>query len=694
MKIPATFLRSKVAHRIVLLFFACALLPVTLLMIVSFHEVASQLRQESQKRLTQASRGQGMEIFERLTMIESSLLVLSSESQQPDLKALEPRFQGLSAFTVNGSAHFQRGTAPPFPQLTSAEQQHLATGRSLVRVGNCTNEGSNCISMVRMTHGDAAGSSLLVGDVNPEYLFSPQNLPTDIDVCALTSSGITLFCSNERAVAQKSISLPNRASGLVQWQNDDTKYDAAYWKLLIRPAFFAEPWIIFVIREHSDVVAPILRFSKSFSLVILLSLWIVLFFSMVQIRRTLVPLGKLREGTDKIGAGQFHTRVSVHSGDEFEGLAGSFNAMASQLGQQFLTLKTINAIDQAIFASLDRDAIVDGVLARMPSLLPGDGFGVCVFDDARSSSWVRFRDVATGQIQTQTLGVDGTDWLQLQCNQNAFTLSGEQDVPDYLHALRCLGMQTFLVLPIRVDGSIEAALVCARREGSLSMGIQEARSVADQLAVAFSHVHLINALEELLLGTLTALARAIDAKSEWTAGHSERVTKLALEIGRNMGLSPNDLRVMHMGGLLHDIGKIGTPPAVLDKPGKLTAEEMSIMQDHVSVGVRILEPIPGFREALPIVAQHHEWFNGKGYPAGVGGSDINLNARILAVADCYDAITSDRPYRKGLPGQETVAMLAEKSGTQFDPDVIEAFVRTVASPTPEKMMTAPAGVSR
>ena len=369
-------------------------------------------------------------------------------------------------------------------------------------------------------------------------------------------------------------------------------------------------------------MAPILGFSKSFSLVILLALWIVLFFSMVQIRRTLVPLEQLREGTDKIGAGQFQTRVSVHSGDEFEGLAGSFNAMATQLGQQFLTLKAVNAIDQAIFASLDRDAIVDGVLARMPSLLAGDGFGVCVFDDTRSSSWVRFRDVATGQIQTQEpLAVDDTDWLQLQGNQQAFTISGEQKIPEYLQSLRRSGMQTFLVLPIAVDGVIEATLVCARREGSFTTSsVQDARSVADQLAVAFSHVHLINALEELHLGTLTALARAIDAKSQWTAGHSERVTQLAVEIGRNMGLSAKDLRVMHMGGLLHDVGKIGTPPIVLDKPGKLTSEEMSIMQDHVSIGVRILEPIRAFREALPIVAQHHEWFNGKGYPAGVGGN--------------------------------------------------------------------------
>jgi HD-GYP domain-containing protein (c-di-GMP phosphodiesterase class II) len=149
-----------------------------------------------------------------------------------------------------------------------------------------------------------------------------------------------------------------------------------------------------------------------------------------------------------------------------------------------------------------------------------------------------------------------------------------------------------------------------------------------------------------------------------------------------------------MGGLLHDIGKIGTPPTVLDKPGKLTAEEMSVMRDHVSIGVRILEPIPGFREALPIVAQHHEWFNGKGYPAGVSGYDISLSARIFAVADCYDALTSDRPYRKGLPREQTMAILAKNVGTQFDPDVFEVFVRTVTSQTPEKEMAAAGEASR
>jgi len=126
---------------------------------------------------------------------------------------------------------------------------------------------------------------------------------------------------------------------------------------------------------------------------------------------------------------------------------------------------------------------------------------------------------------------------------------------------------------------------------------------------------------------------------------------------------------------LHDIGKIGTPLTILDKPGKLEPGEMQTMRDHVNTGVHILEPIPCFREALPIVAQHHEWFDGSGYPAGLAGENINLNARILAVADCYDAMVSDRPYRKGLPKRQALGILTQNSGTQFDPIVIEVFIR-------------------
>jgi putative nucleotidyltransferase with HDIG domain len=272
------------------------------------------------------------------------------------------------------------------------------------------------------------------------------------------------------------------------------------------------------------------------------------------------------------------------------------------------------------------------------------------------------------------------DMRQIRSHAQYFQLATGTNIPNFLKPLNLENRFTVGVFPIFNEDKAVAALVCVQT-GPESMGdldIQNARQIADQLAIALSNVQLIAALEQLHWGTLTALARAIDAKSGWTAGHSERVTRMALKIGHTMGLGPQDLKIMHRGGLLHDIGKIGTPPAILDKAGRLTPEEMQIMREHVQVGLRILEPIPGLSESLPIVAEHHEWFDGSGYPKGLAGTQINLYARIFAIADTYDAMTSDRPYRKGLPTEAAIAMIQKHSGSQFDPVVVGAFLKACA----------------
>jgi putative nucleotidyltransferase with HDIG domain len=185
-------------------------------------------------------------------------------------------------------------------------------------------------------------------------------------------------------------------------------------------------------------------------------------------------------------------------------------------------------------------------------------------------------------------------------------------------------------------------------------------------------------LDELNWGTLKALARAIDANSEWTAGHSERVTELALSLGRILGLSRKDMDNLHRAALLHDIGKIGTPAVLIDKSEPLTEEEYRLVREHPVIGARILEPIEPYAEVLPIVRQHHEWFNGEGYPDGLAGEAITLGARILAVADVYDALSSQRPYRPAMTPEEALGVIRERSGTHFDPHIVEAFVRVAA----------------
>lgn len=185
-------------------------------------------------------------------------------------------------------------------------------------------------------------------------------------------------------------------------------------------------------------------------------------------------------------------------------------------------------------------------------------------------------------------------------------------------------------------------------------------------------------LGQLFIGTITSLVSAMDAKSHWTKGHSERVTNYAVEIGREMGLKNDALERLRLSGLLHDIGKIGTYDVLLDKLENLTDEEIGMIKEHPRKGAEIIAPIKQLQDVIPGILHHHERFDGNGYPDGLRAENISLCARILCAADSFDSMTSDRPYRPS-PGIEyAISEFKRYSGTQFDPDVAEAFLRVLS----------------
>ena len=174
--------------------------------------------------------------------------------------------------------------------------------------------------------------------------------------------------------------------------------------------------------------------------------------------------------------------------------------------------------------------------------------------------------------------------------------------------------------------------------------------------------------------TVFALSNAVDARDTYTAGHSERVTRISMLIGKMLKLSLEELKILEYAALFHDIGKIGIPDYILLKNGKLTDEEFEIIKKHPEKGVSILKAIDFLEEALPIIKYHHEKFIGKGYPDNINGEDIPLGARIIAIADTYDAMTTDRPYRKRLSHETAVEEILRNKGLQFDDKLVDVFM--------------------
>jgi len=195
---------------------------------------------------------------------------------------------------------------------------------------------------------------------------------------------------------------------------------------------------------------------------------------------------------------------------------------------------------------------------------------------------------------------------------------------------------------------------------------------------------LVEQQRSLFLSTVKSLASAIDAKDEYTRHHSTRVTDFTLKIAAKMGFSEKELGELELAAVLHDVGKIGVPESILNKPGKLTDGEFKIVMEHPVRGEAILSPVIELKEIGRIVRAHHERYDGRGYPDKLKGREIPLGARIMSIADTYDSITSERPYRKAASHRYAIKEIISCSGAQFDPEVVENFLEIAGTFVPEK----------
>jgi len=692
MKIELTFLKSRVARRIFTLFIFCALVPILALAIISFIQVREQLHGQSQSRLYQYSKALSMSIFERLLFLESELKVFSSSlttrpgplTHRPAeeySETLKEHFKGLAQITDSGKCMPFFGHVENPAEQSDKGKQHLRSGEPLLLIRSGGDNRLH-IYMLRAVDPQDPRQGILCGEINPMYLWgSPDTLPRATVCCVLDDSNHVMYSTiplppsfHERS-ALKTRRSP---SGRFEWKHEDKEYLASLWSIFLKPKFFYPQWTVVLSEPKDYIFAPMAYFKKIFPPVILLSFWVVLLLTVIQIRRTMDPLEKLKDGTQRIAMRDFESRVKVTSDDEFEELGESFNDMARQLGRQFNALTTMAEIDRAILSYLDTEKIVDTVITRMHEFLKYDFVSVTLLDSKGKNRARTYVGSGKNDVVNRVDHVEVTaeEMEKLIGSQEIVLINAQRDLPPFLGPPARMGINSFAVLPLFIKQGLAGIITLGSLDPSEldQEDLHQARQLADQVAVALSNAQLVKELDLLNWGTLTALARAVDAKSPWTAGHSERVTENALKIGKALGLSDSELEDLHRGGLLHDIGKIGIPASILDKPGKLTDEERRMIQEHPRKGARILEPIAAYAHVVPMVLQHHEWLNGEGYPDGLAGEDISLGARILAVVDVFDALISDRPYRKGMELGRTLEIIKQESGTQFDPNVVRAFL--------------------
>jgi putative nucleotidyltransferase with HDIG domain len=451
-------------------------------------------------------------------------------------------------------------------------------------------------------------------------------------------------------------------SGYMEFEIENELYQAFCWDIYLKQHFHLDKWRIVLGEKDKEIFAPIANFKKTFFRVISLAILTVGFLSIIEIRRSLEPLNVLSESSRHIANGDFTYRANVTSNDEFEELADSFNLMTNRLAKQFADLESQANITRTVLAALDRNRVIATILDEFPNIFRCDSINLILLEEMHPGlASIYTRERGDGELRSVSTHLDNAELEELYSNHVLLNKEISRDSPRYLSNMEEEGIAACCIFPIFMSRGLAGAVVLGYNHSIVLRDdeVMQIRQLTDYLAVALENAELVSKLEKLNIGTLMALAR-----------------KIAVKIGREMNLTKEQLDDLRKGGLLHDIGKIAIPFDILDKPGKLSDKEFEIIKKHVNYGVSIIEPIYSYRDIIPIIQQHHERIDGSGYPYGLTGAEISLYARILAVADVYDAMTSDRPYRRAVEHSKTLELIRNDAGKKYDPVVVDAFIRS------------------
>ncbi|WP_434654935.1 HD domain-containing phosphohydrolase [Thermoanaerobacterium thermosaccharolyticum] len=377
------------------------------------------------------------------------------------------------------------------------------------------------------------------------------------------------------------------------------------------------------------------------------------------------------------------TRVKIvkNSEDELLGIQGlsrditDYCNAKKEILERNRQILAIGNVTQLLTKNLEPREILYSIAEKISTILSSP---LCTIRTVNESGKLELM-VAAGELKDmlllKELSLTNDENVKLLVSKEITILDANKFPVDYglLRRFKQLNVKNIISVPlISKDKAVGALNILTTSR--LANDISLLRSVADSVSIAIENANLYDNLRNWYLRTIDALAYAVEAKDRYTKGHSLRVSKYAAIIGESMGLPKDEIEKLKIAGILHDIGKIGISDKILTKPGKLTKEEYDKIKQHPSISRKILEPIGLSKDIIDGIEKHHERYDGKGYPFGLNDDNIPLIAAILCVADSFDAMTSDRSYRKGMPFDEAVNELLKYKGTQFNPRVVDSVM--------------------
>lgn len=676
---PFLLFRGRVSRRILATVTLCALLPTLALIGLTLSSTQQRLESDTARRLHNTGKNIGMALMAELSSIENELRQLASVQSRSQfsgaIETIPTPFEqnALSAIwlfrSIDQLENFQFQPQGEIRSRLNSNKSHL----SLLATA------TENIALLWVPVLDKDGQTgIAIGRINRQHLqaYAEVFLP----------QGARLYITDahhqHHIFQQQTAMIRHTVSELSEIDLDGEAWLISDWELFLEAAYNTPPWHIIIAEPKQLLFSAWQDLQVNTGLTAFATFWIILLAGSILIRQILHPLDQLKQATDEISRGNFDLDLSISGHDEFGDLSKSLSSLADKINRQINYQKNLGQAVRCIFGSDNEERIIKSFFLGLGHTLNTTAAGLLIYDENNKqhqhTNWVMRLDAPGDLYSIPVVGFHSQQYPQFIHSEELFTYAVNGEFPSLHSPFNHLGAHHFLHFHVAVGKGRGAILTLA--DGRHIPGEEElngTRQLLDQFGIALSRSDTLQELANLNMGVLTALARTVDANSPWTRGHSERVTQYAIDIARALGYSTEECVDLQHASLLHDLGKISIPSEILNKPGKLTAEEMNLMRGHPVEGDRILEPIAAFTGIRPIVKQHHERWDGTGYPDGLSHEEICSGARILAVADVYDALYSDRPYRQGWPQPKVISYLRKESGRAFDPRIVEAFMQVL-----------------